>query len=380
MEAAKVEETVVNETMVSLDDYQIIDEYNNLPVDALKFLNLSGRQAYHSQNVKGQGIIVAVVDTGVNAEHPELKGRVLVGKNYCKYRDSTDTRDDRGHGTHVAGSIAGKNVGIAPEAEILPVKVLDGNGGGKVRDIINALKWITTYRDPKNGRKASVVSMSLSVPKNLITASEKRDFEEAINILVKNDIAVCVSAGNTKKDEERYPAAFDEVICVGAVDYLKNKALFSTTGKHVDLVQVGVNVISCDYSSDGYVAMSGTSMSTPLVSGIAALIACKHKIAFREDIKEDYLWRSLKLSTKDIGIPGDDKVFGFGFCTLQPLEAHIVMRNNSKTLIVNGKTVEMDKPVVIEEGRFMIPIRFIGESTGCFVSFDLNTQTAEFIY
>jgi len=132
--------------MKFLNDYIIgkrfTDETSPLGVDDLKFLELSGRKAFYSQNIYGQDTICAVIDTGVSP-HAELEDRILGGKNLnSSYSSTSNYNDDNMHGTHVAGSVAGKSVGIAPQAKILPVKVLDGSGGcSKTQDIVNGIKY-----------------------------------------------------------------------------------------------------------------------------------------------------------------------------------------------------------------------------------------------
>lgn len=362
-----------------LDDFKVDKILTELKQDDLKFLNLSGRKTFHSQGFYGQGIIVAVVDTGVN-EHNELKGRILKGKNFCKYRNSSNTSDDNGHGTHVAGSIAGANVGIAPKAQILPVKVLSGDGDGNIKDIIKALKWAKKYKH-EDGRKVSIVSMSLSTNGKRESSKTMNEFHQAIKDLVNDNIAVICSAGNTYIEEKRYPAAYDEVICVGAVDINKQKAMFSTTGNHVDVCQVGVDVISCDYQNkNGYRVLSGTSMSTPIVSGIAALIACKYKEQFGKPISEEFLWKLLRFNTKDIGIKGVDKLYGAGFCTLQPLELCIEIQKDNKIAVVNGENVELETPATIDNGHFLIPARFFAQNTGEYINYNSATDIAKFMH
>ncbi|MGI6227160.1 MAG: S8 family peptidase, partial [Peptococcales bacterium] len=306
---------------------------------------------------------VAVIDTGVSP-HPELRGRILNGKSFVDY--TSRTYDDNGHGTHVAGTIAGRDVGIAPRANILPVKVLDGDGNGSIEDLIAGLNWINEYNSQSRA-KVSVVNMSLSVDKN-ITEEEKAGFHQAIKTLVDNNVAVIVSAGNTGKEEIRYPAAFDEVICVGAVDINQKRALFSTMGDHIDVCQVGVGVISAWYKG-GYAVMSGTSMSTPIVSGIGALIASKYKVTFNEFITEDYLWKSLKLNTKDLGIKGADREYGTGFSTLQPLELKVMMQNNSPYIRVNGQIYRASQKIDITQGNFWLPGNIFANVTGAYTTY-----------
>jgi len=358
-------------------DYKIRILEDNLKQDDLKFLELSGRKGFYSQSIFGQGIIVAILDTGINADHPELKGRVLKGKNFCSYRSSNNTEDDNGHGTHVAATVAGKNVGIAPRAEVLPVKVVDENGGGSWTDeILRGLDWVLEYRS-SDGRKVSIVNMSLGGKD--INEKEKKLLGEAIKRLVDNNIAVIVASGNSGEEELYYPGAYNEVICVGAVDINRERAMFSTIGNQVDVCQVGVDVLSAWYKG-GYSTLSGTSMATPIVSGIGALIACKHKLLFGEDIQEDYLWKNLKMNTKDMGIAGVDKIFGAGFCTLQPLEANIVISHNSRKSIVNGNEVSMDRVIRIRENSFELPSHFISEATGCLIEVNTDKKQAKVIY
>jgi len=348
-------------TLVKLHDFEVNKITFQLGKEDLKFLNLSGRKSFYTQGIYGQEVVLAVVDTGVSP-HPELRGRLLPGRSFVEYTPMTF--DDNGHGTHVAGSIAGQNVGIAPRANILPVKVLNDKGEGSLNNLIRGLEWVNDYRS-RDGRKVNIVNMSLSVD-TTISAEERDALHKVIKKLVDNNIAVIVSAGNTGKEEIRYPAAFDEVICVGAVDITRKRALFSTMGEHIDVCQIGVNVISL-WHKGGYAVMSGTSMSTPLVSGIGALIASKYKLTFKENITEDYLWRSIKFNTKDLGIKGVDREYGTGFCTLQPLELQMVMKQNSPFLRVNEEIYRLERPAFIEDGSILLPGKFMGEITGAYL-------------
>lgn len=361
---------------VKLDDYIIDNLLNELPEDALGFLELGGRKAFHSQGFYGQGMVCAVIDTGVNSEHPELKGKVLAGKSFVDY--TTSTMDDGGHGTHVAGTIVGTNCGSAPKGEILPVKVLAGDGDGNLKDIIDACNWVDTWRHPKTGKRVDIVSMSLSAPASG-WSNDLALFEAAINKLSEHGTIVFCSAGNTGTYEVRYPAGFDAVIAVGAVDFNKNIAMFSTKGEHVDICQVGVNVISAWYKG-GYAEMSGTSMSTPMSSGIAMLLGCKYKQMFNATMSQVLFYETIKFNTKDLGIQGIDKIYGAGFFTLQPLELDIWLRDQSNIMTVNGKNITMDVPAKIEQGRFDIPFRYIGEVTGAKILWKPEIQSGNLRY
>lgn len=359
--------------MFKIDDFTIEKVVPDFTEDELNYLDLGGRKAFWSQGCYGQGQIIAIVDSGVSP-HPEFENRLLVGKSFVSYTNSTN--DDLGHGTHCAGSAAGKNVGMSPKAEILPVKVLGGDGSGEIRDIINALNWVNDWRHPKTGKKATVVSMSLSSDGRQESVQEMNDFHKAIQNLVANSIAVFCSAGNTGTEMDRWPASYPEVICVGAVDYFKKAAQFSTRSKEVDICQVGVGVLSAWYKG-GYTIMSGTSMSTPICAGLALELAEKFEKALGFPPTEDFLWHAVKMNTKFLG---DSRTFGAGFFTLQPLEADIWVQHNNPIMVLNGQNKILDVPAEIDMGRFKLPFRALGSATGAYIKYYPETSSAKIIH
>ena len=364
--------------MKFLDDYIQTKKFDDADfgIDDLKFLEYSGRQSFYSQGYYGQGTICAVIDTGVS-QHEEFEDRLLDGRNLNKsYNNTSKWQDDRGHGTHVASSIAGKNVGIAPQANILPVKVLDATGGtNRILDIIDGVKWAREWRSAK-GEKVDVISMSLSGNKSIFGNYLDR-FESEINKCVEEGILVVCSMGNTGAEEKRYPAYFDEVVAVGAVDVNKKQAKFTTTGNYVDVCQIGVDVIGANYSG-GYISLSGTSMATPLTSGIACLIACRHKIKFGERISEQKLYEQIKMNTKDLGIEGADKIYGVGFASVQPLSMDIELTIGSDKMTVNENEITLDSPPILYNNRFYVPLRWLITFLGGYIKFDNNTSKAVF--
>lgn len=358
-----------------LENFTVDAVFKNeeLNVDSFNFLELSGRKAAYTQGAFGQGVVVAVLDSGVSP-HPEFENRLLVGKNFSS--TSTSTKDDNMHGTHVAGTIAGKRCGIAPKAEILPLKVLRGDGSGDWSYIIKALDYARIWRS--GDKKVNIISMSLGGGARDITTTERTNLENAINACVDAGILVVVSAGNTSKEELRYPASFDAVVTVGAVDWERQIAQFSTFGNHVDVCQVGTGVISAYFDpSQGYeyAELSGTSMSTPNVSGIAALIISLHKLKYRIDITERKLYEALKMNTKDLGITGIDKYYGAGFCTLQPLNMSIETEFGSDIVMFNGEPIKVDVPTQIVDGRTLIEMRSFARETGAKISWEMPTAT-----
>lgn len=359
--------------MVKLDNYQLDYIVPKLSEDSLKFLNLGGRKALHSQGIFGQGVTVAVIDTGVNADHQELKGRVLPGKNFCRYGSNKGNWDDHGHGTHCAGSIAGNSVGMAPKAKILPIKVLTGGDGD------GEIAWLVKGIDYAISQQVDIISMSLSTDGRKESKAEMKSLHDAVKRAYNAGILIFCSAGNTGDKQVRYPACYHDVLCVGAVDIEKNKAMFSTEGTHVDICQVGVNVISA-WHRGGYASMNGTSMSTPTAAGLAALQVCKYRLICGIKPSVNFMHETIRMSTKDLGIKGFDPAYGFGFYTLQPLQANIWLQNNNKTIMVNGVNIEMDVEARIEEpGRFILPARFFTDAFGTYTNFNPEDQSALFI-
>jgi len=348
--------------------------------DSFNFLEQSGRKLYWNQGYKGRGVVVAVVDSGVDRFHPELIGQVLNGRNFCPIDSpsTTDTSDYYGHGTHVAATIAGKlKCGIAPESKILPVKVLDSNGILWMEQwLIDALNYIYQWRGI-NGERVDIVNMSLG---GFGFKGDKLDkLRGAVQKLNSIGISVVTSAGNNGRETSGYyPAALEEVICVGAVDIEKKRAYFSNVGEMVDLCQIGVNVLSAKASTQDYIYMSGTSMSTPIVSGILALMISKDKaINARYNAKltgeqiELNRYMQLMNSTIDIGIKGTDTEYGTGYCTLnQRLVTEVKMAIGDNTYYINGTPVKKDVAPFYSEKRTCVPIRHVAELMGATIQYN----------
>ncbi len=207
----------------------------------------------------GKGVNVAVLDTGIDYTHPDLKPVYKGGFNVI---DSTKTPlDDHGHGTHVAGTIAAFKdlkgvVGVAPEVNLYAVKVLDSNGSGKYSWIVSGIEWAVN-------NKMKVINMSLG----------SRYPSEAIKLAVeqayKAGIVIVCAAGNDG-GAVNYPAAYPWAIAVSASDLSDRIASFSSRGKEIAFIAPGVSVYST-YKGGGYKTLSGTSMAAPHVAGLAAL-------------------------------------------------------------------------------------------------------------
>ncbi|UOQ95399.1 S8 family peptidase [Halobacillus shinanisalinarum] len=254
---------------------------------------------------QGKGNVIAIIDTGCQTDHPDLKGRIIGGKNFTTDYDGDETNfsDNNGHGTHVSGTVAAIEdgngvVGAAPQANLLVLKVLTGEGSGKMQWIIDAIDYATNWTGP-NGEKVRVMSMSLGGPKDI------PELHTVIQEAVKNDISVVCAAGNAGDGREDtpeygYPGAYNEVIQVGAVDFERNLAEFTNTNNEIDLVAPGVNILST-YLEGKYAKLSGTSMATPHVSGSLALIISLAEEQFQRRMTEAEIFSQLVKRTVSLG-------------------------------------------------------------------------------
>ena len=252
---------------------------------------------------KGTGVKIAIVDTGIDRDHPDLVANIKGGFNAIaprgRYRDPDDFNDDHGHGTHCAGIAAAVDndigvVGVAPEAWLYGVKVLSKTGSGQTSDCIEGIQWCAD-----NGM--DVISMSWG----------STTYDQALNDTCAAAWAAgCVlvaSAGNSGvEDPDGYPSAYPSVISVSATDSSDQPASFTNYGDEIELAAPGVSIYSC-YNNGGYVTMSGTSMSCPHVSGAAALAIAAHPNYTNQQIRQ-LLWDT----AEDLGDPGWDPYYGYG--------------------------------------------------------------------
>lgn len=211
---------------------------------------------------QGAGVKVAVIDTGVDCTHPDLK--CDLGAGYNVVDPGTPPMDDNQHGTHCSGTIAGRQdgkgvAGVAPRATIIPVKVLDKDGSGSLSDIVKGINWAT-----KKG--VDVISMSLG------GASGSAALQRAINAALAKGVVVVAAAGNSGPDPDTvgYPAGYPGVIAVAASDSKDGVAKFSSRGAAVAFIAPGVDILST-VPGGGYAKFSGTSMACPHMAGLAAL-------------------------------------------------------------------------------------------------------------
>jgi thermitase len=208
---------------------------------------------------------IAIVDTGVEASHPDLNGKVINGWDFV-YDDSVPN-DANGHGTHCAGIAAATTnngigiAGMAPNARILAVRVLDANGSGTLDDVANGIIYAAD-----NG--AQVISLSLG------GSSGSTTLKNAVDYAWNKGAVVVAAAGNNNSSAPSYPAYYSNAIAVASTDSADRKSSFSNYGSWVDVAAPGSSIYST-YINGSYATLSGTSMATPHVAGLAGLLAAQ---------------------------------------------------------------------------------------------------------
>lgn len=213
-------------------------------------------------NTNGAGVKIAVIDTGCDIEHEDLKGNMIYGMNFVNKNEPPIDRN--GHGTHVSGTIAAQNngrgmVGVAPLAKIMPVKSLGDDGSGEIDTIVEGIIWATD-----NGADFITMSLGASV------ANKK--LQKALEYAASKKVISFCAAGNAGPNTDiMYPAKYDTAIAIGAIDKNLNLTDFTCSGESLDFLAPGLDILSC-VPGNNYALMSGTSMSNPFAVGCAALL------------------------------------------------------------------------------------------------------------
>ncbi|MFN7151537.1 MAG: S8 family peptidase, partial [Microthrixaceae bacterium] len=253
---------------------------------------------------RGAQVDIAVIDTGVAATHPDLRGKVCGGVAYLGgdgvARTGKGATDPHGHGTHVAGIAAASSddgvgiAGVAPDARIMAIRVMDAQGHGYTSDVARGITWAVDHG-------AEVVNLSLGGP---ATPSMRLAVDYALN----NGVVVVAAAGNDHQtgDDPSYPGAYEGAIAVASYDSNGTVSSFSTRGDYVDVAAPGSSILSTLNTGD-WVRMSGTSMATPHVAGIAALLIAQQPSRTPAQVRE-----RLESTALDAGPIGPDPAYGAG--------------------------------------------------------------------
>ncbi len=269
-------------------------------------LNMQSAWDYTTGSIS---VTIAVLDTGIAHAHPEFAGRILPG--YDIVNDDDDPEDDYGHGTHVAGIAAAAinngigMAGLCGGCSILPVKVLNDHNAGTWAGVAEGIVYAVDHH-------ANIIVLSLG------SKTKSKVIEDAVNYALDHNILIVAAAGNANSKENFYPAAFDGVLGVGATSKNDERWPLSNYGDYVDVMAPGDNVYSTynDLNNQygGYAFLSGTSMATPHVAGLAGLLLSQEPTRTVAD-----LTNLIEATAVDLGDPGRDEKFGYG--RINPLAA-----------------------------------------------------------
>ncbi len=243
-------------------------------------------------------IIIAIVDTGVDLNHPDLNAKIVAGYDFVN--NDNNAQDDHGHGTHVAGIAAAETnnatgvAGVSWGAKIMPVKVLDRYGYGTYADVAEGILWAAEH-----GAKVINLSLGGSSPSNTLRNAVRTAYDDYGCI-------IAAAAGNGYGNGVDYPAVYTRTIAVAATDDDDLWASFSDYGPEVDVAAPGVDVYST-YAIDSYGYLDGTSMATPHVAGLAALVW-----SVNPNLTNDEVRGIIEDSADDLGTLGRDDYFGEG--------------------------------------------------------------------
>ncbi|MBT2643594.1 S8 family serine peptidase [Bacillus sp. ISL-41] len=320
---------------LGIKDPKVGEQYHQAMLQLEKAQKLAGKNK----------VKVAVIDTGIDRNHPDLKGKILSSVNTVN-PISPGVADS--HGTHVSGIIAAKKDngigghGVNPDADILSIDVFDRGWGASDYAIAEGI-----LEAVKGGAKVINMSLGGPMPSPVI--------EEAVKYALEKNVVVVAAAGNSADDWKNYPAGYEGVISVGSVNKDKKLSYYSSFGPSVDIVAPGEEVYSTIYEPEklsSFRKMSGTSMASPVVAGAASLLLSKYP--YLTPAQVEYI---LEHSADDLGEKGFDVKFGNGL--LNPVKAlefdikkvpsFVKREQTDQQILRNSKMIAVTKPVEINE-------------------------------
>lgn len=336
---------------------------NPVPIGGIEYDNAwsvvhIGAEIPHAQSITGAGVNIAVLDTGIDYNHPDLDMNYSGGDNFISLdANNHDPLDDsyNSHGTHVAGIIAAELdgagvVGVAPDASIYAVKVLDGAGFGSVSAIVAGIDWAIA-------NQMDIINMSMGIVGYSQLLADACEAAEAAGILI------VAAAGNNYGGSVLYPAALPSVIAVGATTIFDEISPISPLGLEMELVAPGLNVYST-VSGGAYAALGGTSQAAPHVSGVAALLLSAgivNDIDGDGSVNTHDLRLMLQSSATDLGSVGFDEVYGYGLVSASnPFPGCAVCENPITHLAIEKKHKGSNRKdwvnITLEDGLYDVTI------------------------
>jgi subtilisin family serine protease len=265
-------------------------------LDRIDQRNLPLDRRYAWPDSGGAGVTVYVIDTGIRITHRDFGGRASYGWDFVGGDRSAG--DGNGHGTHVAGTIAGTRYGVAKKAKVVAVRVLDDAGSGTIVRVIAGIDWVT-----RHAHRPAVANLSLG-------GSHSDQLDAAVRASIASGVTYTVAAGNDGLPAGLYsPADVPEAITVGATDRTDTRAAFSNFGAALDLFAPGVSITSASRTSDtGLATYSGTSMAAPHAAGAAALYLAEHRTAGPAQVAKALVGRAATGKVSGAGLGSPDKL------------------------------------------------------------------------
>ncbi|RIK37877.1 MAG: peptidase S8 [Chloroflexi bacterium] len=317
MEILDPDHIIVPNLPLSLPQARLSRRYRRWPLTSPTWPEESGIRLARQEGLTGAGVLVGILDTGCDADHIELR-RKRIDFRYVPLEPTRQGLrscrgfDVDGHGTHVAGIVAGERVGVAPAVELMVASVIESeNLRTSLERIIHALDWmLSKFRLEENLAKPTIINLSLGFrPEWLVDVQIERVFvgvQRIITTLADLEVLPVVAVGNDGPGSVRAPAYFNESLSVGAVDFALEPAAFSGGGispitlmPEPDVAGYGVDIFSClEREIDGrsiFATMSGTSMAAPYVTGIAALVAQSDPCMRVLDLRQCLLEQALRI-------------------------------------------------------------------------------------
>ncbi|MGM0843738.1 MAG: S8 family serine peptidase [Bacillota bacterium] len=340
--------------------YKKLEMTNDPKLSKMSYLNQIHADSLSISTGKN-AVTIAVIDSGIDMNHPDLKPNLLPGINIV---DPARNPIADLHGTHVAGIIAAAEnngiggKGVNPHAKILPIDVFNGSelayDYAIAEGILHAIE-----------NNAKVINMSLGsyYPSPII--------EEAVQDAIEYGITVVAAAGNSGTIQPEYPGAFDGVISVGAVDSSNQLTAFSTYGPSVDVVAPGENIYSTAYTGEKkstFRQLSGTSMASPMVAGAASLLLAKDP-----DLTPFQVEMMLELTTKDLGAKGYDTSYGYGLVNIESALAFNKSDLPEQSIIHQNSLLSVAKEIHLTGAKYEDSSSIVKPYDGHWRKFEVDT-------